>query len=213
MLAVAAPKAAKRWLPEWGIDTAPVDAMYAAGTFRAAWYSKPVGILCSPSGRNPPPAVGVAQKEELTMDNHDVIATLNDLLEISRDGEQGFRTCAEGVRSPNLKALFEAAARRCAEGAAELDAKVRSLGGEPAQGGSIGGSMHRVWTNIKSTITGMSEHAVLAECERGEDAAKAAYEAALQKSLPADVRTLVDRQYQGVKANHDRVRNLRNAAT
>jgi hypothetical protein len=58
MLAVAAPKAAKRWLPEWGIDTAPVDAMYAAGTFRAAWYSKPVRILCSPSGRNPPPAVG-----------------------------------------------------------------------------------------------------------------------------------------------------------
>jgi len=114
------------------------------------------------------------------MDNHDVIATLNDLLEISRDGEQGFRTCAEGVQSPNLKALFEAAARRCAEGAAELDAKVRSLGGEPAQGGSISGSMHRAWTNIKSAITGMNEHAVLAECERGEDAAKAAYEAALQ---------------------------------
>jgi uncharacterized protein (TIGR02284 family) len=142
------------------------------------------------------------------MDNHDVIATLNDLLEISRDGERGFRTCAEGVESPNLKALFEAAARRCAEGAAELEAKVRSLGGEPAQGGSISGSMHRAWTNIKS----MNEHAVLAECERGEDAAKAAYEAALQKSLPADVRTLVERQYQGVKANHDRVRNLRNAA-
>jgi uncharacterized protein (TIGR02284 family) len=146
------------------------------------------------------------------MDNDDVIETLNDLLEISRDGEQGFRTCAEGVRGPNLKALFEAAARRCAEGAAELEAKVRSLGGEPAQGGSIGGSMHRAWTNIKSTITGMSEHAVLAECERGEDAAKAAYEAVLQKNLPADVRTLVERQYQGVKANHDRVRNLRNAA-
>jgi uncharacterized protein (TIGR02284 family) len=146
------------------------------------------------------------------MDNQDVIATLNDLLEISLDGEQGFRTCAEGVQSPNLKALLEAAARRCAEGAAELEAKVRSLGGEPAQGGSIGGSMHRAWTNIKSTITGMSEHAVLTECERGEDSAKAAYEAALQESLPADVRTLIERQYQGVKANHDRVRNLRNAA-
>jgi uncharacterized protein (TIGR02284 family) len=90
--------------------------------------------------------------------------------------------------------------------------EVRSLGGEPAQGGSIGGSMHRGWTNIKSAITGMNEHAVLAECERGEDAAKAAYEAALQKNLPADVRTILDRQYQGVKANHDRVRNLRNAA-
>jgi uncharacterized protein (TIGR02284 family) len=155
----------------------------------------------------------VAQKEELTMDNQDVIATLNGLLEISRDGEEGFHACAEGVRSPNLKALFEAAAGRCAGGAAELEAKVRSLGGEPAHGGSVSGSMHRAWTNIKSTITGMSEHAVLAECERGEDAAKAAYEAALQKSLPTDVRTLVERQYQGVKANHDRVHNLRNAAT
>ena len=60
------------------------------------------------------------------MDNQDVITTLNELLEISRDGEQGFRTCAEGVQSPNLKALFEAAASRCAEGAAELDAKVRN---------------------------------------------------------------------------------------
>jgi uncharacterized protein (TIGR02284 family) len=146
------------------------------------------------------------------MGSQDVIATLNGLLEISRDGEQGFRTCAEGVESPNLKALLEAAARRCAEGATELEAKIRNLGGEPAQGGSITGSMHRAWTNIKSTITGMSEHAVLTECERGEDAAKAAYEAALQKNLPADVKLLVERQYQGVKANHDRVRNLRNAA-
>jgi uncharacterized protein (TIGR02284 family) len=146
------------------------------------------------------------------MDNQDVIATLNSLLEISRDGEQGFRTSAEGVQSPNLKVLLEAAARRCAEGAAELEAKIRSLGGEPAQGGSISGSIHRAWTNIKSTITRMNEHAVLSECERGEDAAKAAYEAALQKNLPTDVRTLVEWQYQGVKANHDRVRNLRNAA-
>ena len=54
-----------------------------------------------------------------------MIATWNDLLE-SRDGEQGFLTCVEGVESPNLKALFEVAARRCAEGAAELAAQVPS---------------------------------------------------------------------------------------
>lgn len=183
--------------------------------------SKPVGLLSQSAksvadAKEPLAATcgrgGWLKKEELTMDNQDVITTLNELLEISRDGEQGFRTCAEGVQSPNLKALFEAAASRCAEGAAELDAKVRNCGGDPAQGGSVSGSMHRAWTHIKSAITGMNEHAVLAECERGEDAAKAAYEAALKENLPPDVRTLVERQYQGVKANHDRVRNLRNAA-
>jgi uncharacterized protein (TIGR02284 family) len=130
----------------------------------------------------------------------------------ARDGEQGFRTCAQGVTSPNLKTLFEAVARRCAEGAAELEAKIRGLGGQPAQGGSVSGSMHRAWINIESTITGMNEHAVLTECERGEDAGKHVYEAALKQDLPVDVRTIIERQFQGVKANHDRVRDLRNAA-
>jgi uncharacterized protein (TIGR02284 family) len=77
----------------------------------------------------------------MPMATNDVIKTMNDLIETSRDGEQGFRTCAQGVTSPNLKTLFEAAARRCAEGAAELEAKVRGLGGQPAQGGSVSGSI------------------------------------------------------------------------
>jgi len=34
---------------------------------------------------------------------------------------------------------------------------------------------------MKSTITGMDSHAVLAECEKAEDAAHRPYEAALKK--------------------------------
>ena len=49
----------------------------------------------------------------------------------------------------------------------------------------------------------MDDHAVLEECERGEDVAKNAYEAALKKDLPPDIRTVIERQYQGVKENHD----------
>lgn len=43
---------------------------------------------------------------------------------------------------------------------------------EPAASGTVGGSLHRAWTNIKSSIAGIDEQAVLAECERGEDVAK-----------------------------------------
>jgi uncharacterized protein (TIGR02284 family) len=145
------------------------------------------------------------------MDKSDVIATLNDLIETSKDGEQGFRACADGVTSANLKAMFNESAERCAQGAAELQAKIRELGGDPDESGSASGAMHRAWVNIKSSITGMDEAAVLAECERGEDVAKEAYEAALKDDLPADVRAIVERQYRGVKQNHDRVRSLRNA--
>ena len=143
------------------------------------------------------------------MDKDDVISTLNDLIETSRDGEEGFRTCANGVKSVQLKQMFEHAGSRCAQAVGELQAKVRSLGGDPETRGSVSGSLHRGWVNIKSTITGMNEAAVLAECERGEDVAKQAYEDALKKDLPADVRSMVERQYQGVKQHHDRVRQLR----
>jgi uncharacterized protein (TIGR02284 family) len=63
-----------------------------------------------------------------------------------------------------------------------------------------------------SSITGMDEYAVLSECERGEDVAKSVYEAALKEDLPADVKAIVQRQYEGVKTDHDRIRELRNQA-
>ena len=71
--------------------------------------------------------------------------------------------------------------------------------------------MHRAWINLKSAITSADDHAILSECERGEDFAKRAYEEALQEDLPADVRTLIGRQYREVKMNHDSVRDMRNA--
>ena len=147
------------------------------------------------------------------MDKDDVIATINDLIETSKDGEHGFRACADAVKNARLKTFFDEAAERCAEGAAELEAKVRSLGGSPTTSGSVSGSLHRGWVNVKSTITGMDEAAILAECERGEDVAKAAYQEALRQDLPADVKSMIERQYQVVKQNHNRVRDMRNAVS
>lgn len=147
------------------------------------------------------------------MDKDDVIATLNDLIETSRDGEAGFRTCADGVKNPQLKQMFEQAADRCRQAVSELQTKVRSLGGDPEKRGSVSGALHRGWVDIRSAINGMDEAAVLAECERGEDVAKKGYEEALAKDLPPDIRSTVERQYQGVRQHHDRVRQLRNAVS
>jgi uncharacterized protein (TIGR02284 family) len=146
------------------------------------------------------------------MDRNDVISTLNDLIETCKDGEEGFLACAQSVKNPALKSFLEEKAQRCATGAMQLRAKVRELGGDPERSGSTAGAMHRAWVNIKSAVTGMDDQAVLAECERGEDVAKRSYEKALQQDLPAEVRSIVQAQYQEVKANHDRVRDMRNAA-
>ncbi|HEY9445629.1 MAG TPA: PA2169 family four-helix-bundle protein [Burkholderiales bacterium] len=146
------------------------------------------------------------------MDKDEVVDTLNDLIETCKDGEEGFRTCAENIKSVQLKEIFLTAERRCREAAEELQREVQMLGESAKTSGSLSGSAHRRWVDIKSTVTGRDEASVLAECERGEDVAKESYEDALKKDLPANIRAIVERQYRGVLQNHDTVRSLERAA-
>ena len=61
-------------------------------------------------------------------------------------------------------------------------------------------------------MSSYDDKAVLEEAERGEDNAKARYMKAMQKPLPAEVKSLVEKQYQGVLKNHDQIKRLRDAA-
>lgn len=142
-------------------------------------------------------------------DNDDVVDVLNDVLESARDGEYGFHACAEHAESPELKTLFQRHSRECAAAAAELEHEIRRLGGDPASGGTVAGAMHRGWVSVKTALSTRDDKSVLEECERGEDAAVARYRKALNATLPADVRGLLERQAQGAKRNHDEVRALR----
>jgi uncharacterized protein (TIGR02284 family) len=138
-----------------------------------------------------------------------VVSELNDLVETSKDGEKGFRKAAEDAHDSQLKSLFTSRADDCTRGARELQDAIQQLGGKPDTGGSMTGALHRGWVDLKSAVSSRSDHEILAECEKGEDVAKKRYHDALEKDLPADVRAIVERQYQGVLQNHDRIRDLR----
>jgi uncharacterized protein (TIGR02284 family) len=142
----------------------------------------------------------------MAMATSDVIAALDKLIAVCRDGEQGFQTAAEGLNDPATRALFKGYAQQRAELVRELQAEVRRLGGRPEDGGTVSGAMHRGWMNIKSAVTGKDDGAIVAEAERGEDVAKRSYEEALKSSLPAGVHSLVQRQYGQITEAHDRVR-------
>jgi uncharacterized protein (TIGR02284 family) len=143
--------------------------------------------------------------------SNDVETILNELVETSKDGENGFRKAAQDAHSPELKSLFSACAKRCAEGARELQSAVRASGGNPEQRGSVAAALHRGWISVREAVTARDDKAILEECERGEDYAKAQYRKALEQELPSNVRAIVQRQYEGVVANHDKVRALRDA--
>ena len=148
----------------------------------------------------------------MAMDNDDAISTLNNLIETCKDGQDGFRSAAGGVRNGELKTLFNTYSQQRAQFAADLQGEVRRLGGDPEKAGSTAAALHRGWINIKSTVTGEDEGAIISECERGEDSAVRNYEDALRKDLPSALRSIVERQFGQVKDAHDRIRGLERAS-
>lgn len=145
------------------------------------------------------------------MDNDDVLDTLNDLLESCRDGEFGYRECAEHVKAQNLKAVLHRHEQACKDAGMELQALIAQLGGKADEGGSMMGAMHRGWVSVRATLAGNNDQAMMDECERGEDSALASYRKALKKDLPASVRSVVQRQSDGAQRNHDQIKALRDS--
>lgn len=146
------------------------------------------------------------------MDTSQTIDTLNDLIENCKDGEYGFRSTAEHARTESLKQILLNRADDCQRAAQELQTLVAQLGGEQADSGTALGAAHRGWVAVKGTLAGYSDLNMLEEAERGEDAALERYRLALEEDLPPDVRTVVQRQYEGTKRNHVQIRELRNQA-
>lgn len=179
--------------------------MATTGTSMAAAHGDGAAAAAGAAG-----AVGAMQQAgNEDGDRGDVVDVLKDLVECCKDGEYGFRECAEQASREDLKSTFLRRADDCRRGAQELNQLLRELGATPEDGGSAMGAMHRGWVSIKSKLTTYDDKAVLEEAERGEDNAKARYTKALQKNLPSTVRMVVERQFQGVQRNHDQVKMLR----
>jgi uncharacterized protein (TIGR02284 family) len=150
--------------------------------------------------------------EAKKMSNETALETLNALIQTCKDGEEGFRTAAEGVKNPQAKTVFLDYSRQRAQMARDLQNEVRRLGGDPEKAGSLSGTMHRGWINIKSVVTGKDDSSIIAEAERGEDVAKEMYEKALTVSLPPTTLALVQQQSAMVREAHDRVRAMEKVA-
>jgi uncharacterized protein (TIGR02284 family) len=136
------------------------------------------------------------------------IEILNELIQTSEDGERGFAEAAEIAENPELQTLLSRCADECRAAVQELQSQVTALGGEPQQSGSVAGTAHRSWIKAKAAVED-KDIAVLEEVERGEDYAKAVYSKALRTELPADVKSLVQKQYDGTLQHHDLFRDLR----
>lgn len=149
--------------------------------------------------------------ESVTNLKDDSIKGIQNLIEINIDSSRGFRDAADKIENGQIANFFRECGTERERFAGELKNIVRVNGKTPEDSGTIKGTAHRWWLDIRGTVTGGDEHAVLAEAERGEDAIKGQYEDTLKETAGSAVNDVLQRQYASVKARHDQIRDMRDA--
>jgi uncharacterized protein (TIGR02284 family) len=142
----------------------------------------------------------------------EVKSTIHHLIERCKDGAKGYKTASEDVEDKDLKDLFKKYAVQRDSMITELQDQLHKMGDSDDESSSIEGTVHRAWIDLKSALTSRDRKRVLEECERGEDYAVKAYQEALDKNLPGELKPIIQQQYQDVKHAHDHIRSLRDAA-
>ena len=139
---------------------------------------------------------------------HD-IKVLNELIMTTLDSADGYNEAAKDAENPTFKNLFSQWAQDRREVALDLQAQVRSLGGEPENDGSVLASAHRAFLKVRESLS-KGDKSVIEEVERGEDFIKSKYEDALDDDdLSEAVRPVLGRAYDSVIEGHAQARDLK----
>lgn len=140
-------------------------------------------------------------------------ALVNELIETLKDGQKGYAEAMTDVEDAQLKETFKKYAAQRASYITELEDQMFKLDLKPDEESSVTGTIHRAWINLKGALTSKDNKSILSECERGEDYAKTAYQTALKaQELPGTLKTVIEKQYQGVQEAHNNIRAMRDSA-
>ncbi len=142
-------------------------------------------------------------------DQKHVIDALEKLIEISRDGQNGYREGAEHAKSPELKKFLDQVSLERAKFAGDLENEAVRLGkSDVDRSGTTLGAVHRGWTNLKTSLGGGDE-SILSSMETGDKYAKDAYDDCIRDNkLPDDILGIIRNQAQAIVGTLDRVRAM-----
>ena len=141
--------------------------------------------------------------------SHD-ITIINSLITTTIDSANGFERSAEDADVPQFVEMFRQFSQERRQVVGRLQERVRELGGEPNDDGSLKADLHRRWVDLRDAISKGGDQEIIEEVERGEDYLKAKYDAALaDNELSPETLALIREAYQSVRAGHDRVSALK----
>jgi uncharacterized protein (TIGR02284 family) len=144
--------------------------------------------------------------------NKEVEETLRSVIQSLIDGQEGFQKIGEHLKDETLRRYFAAESLKRAEFRGDIEETLHQEGvHDVKEKGTVGGAVQRTWGDIKAHLGG-SDHTLLETTEAGEDAAKKAYQEALEKELPLPIKQLLTTQYAHIQSSHDYVKVARDSS-
>ena len=137
--------------------------------------------------------------------------SLNDLIEIARDGGDFYTEAAGKVENQDLSALFGQMASHKRDIVAGLGADVAATGGTPADHGTMVGTMQQAYGKVRAAL-GDKNYAYVAELEEAEDRLLAAFRDTItDEDTPAAAKVAAEKYMPRVLECHNIMRSRKMA--
>ena len=137
--------------------------------------------------------------------------TLNDLIEIARDGQDFYTEAASKVKDAELSQLFTRIAGVKQQIVSSLSSTVAATGAKPAEHGTMVGSMQQFYGKVRAAF-GDTNYGYVAELEESEDRLLGAFKDVLNDNdLPPAVRQEVTAWLPEVQDCHRVMRDRKHA--
>lgn len=138
------------------------------------------------------------------------VDTLNAIIAIALDGASTLAKGADIVRDQRLKLRLASLAAERDAVVARLQEEVRSLGGVPEDRGTVVGSAHRLYTEVKLALDPSDRRAVIEEIQRSEERVREKFQDLLSRdtALPLAVREIVEAQFEQIRRSCNEVNGL-----
>ena len=143
------------------------------------------------------------------MNNYsEAIEALNDLIQINHDRVEGYQKAVDDMKdsnNPMTATLFKQYLKDSNTNVEQLASYVSSMGGTPSTSTTLGGKLHRLWMDVKSTFAIHDKESALETCIFGDAAAIKSYEAAIADTtngFSSEVMGTLNRHLMAIKAAH-----------
>ncbi|HZP64890.1 MAG TPA: PA2169 family four-helix-bundle protein [Rudaea sp.] len=137
-------------------------------------------------------------------------ATLNDLIEIARDGLAFYTDAIANVKNPHLKDVFRSIVDAKQELIAELGDEVRARGALPSSDGTFVGGFRKLYADVRAKLASDKDATYIVELEQSEDRLLRAFEqAAKEAANDASLHRIVLKCLPHVRRCHERMRTLK----